>query len=728
MTNNQQLRRNRQTRKAIKASVAGVDIVFAAGVADIVASVLGGIPAINVNAYGGGKLRLGNFPNPVVIDMKGVKAMGEQLPLLRDHDTKRPIGHGAPVISSENLKIAGHLSVEGEDSSKIVAAQKNGFQWQASIGGSIPNTRTDVKTVEAGAKVMVNGREHVGPLHVVRAFLWKETSLVALGADEERASASIAAAHNPKRGVLMNEFEKWLSACGIDSSTLDDSQVTNLRGAFEATQKPTPSMPSSDSLVNAAIQSVRTETVRLGRVDRLFSSFKDTIKASSEIDELRTKVIEGTISEDSAHLQLLQASRATATSNVAGKASGRSLDAIAIEASVYREAGLSNDESVEALVAVAGTRENAIRAVDMAQGTEYNRGTALSRIISAACAQSGHYYNGRHENAEIECAMRHSQNIQASDGFSTISLPGILGRTANKAMLAAYAEAQSAGVMTNIASATNTPDFKKFDRYRMTETGIMEQVPAAGEVKFGTLTENAYENQLKTYGKIISISRTMIYNDDLHAFLQVPRMLGRQGYHALEQIGIALLVNAPTAAGAGTTEFFHGAVRNVNDQPNYFEGSTSALSIDSLEVAYELFLNQTDSSGKPIMLNPAILLTCTGDAITARKLFKDTEYRFTTATTKETIQNQWQGMFTPEVSAYLARLGTTLNAVQWYLLSNPTTDVCALQIAYLNGQRNPTITQGELDLTVLGMQWRGIFDFGIGLQDPRAIVKSKGKA
>jgi len=76
----------------------------------------------------------------------------------------------------------------------------------------------------------------------------------------------------------------------------------------------------------------------------------------------------------------------------------------------------------------------------------------------------------------------------------------------------------------------------------------------------------------------------------------------------------------------------------------------------------------------------------------------------------------------------LARLGTAPNAVQWYLLSNPTTDVCALQIAYLNGQRNPTITQGELDLTVLGMQWRGIFDFGIGLQDPRAIVKSKGKA
>lgn len=170
------------------------------------------------------------------------------------------------------------------------------------------------------------------------------------------------------------------------------------------------------------------------------------------------------------------------------------------------------------------------------------------------------------------------------------------------------------------------------------------------------------------------------------------------------------------------------ALRGTADQINYIEGGTTGLSIDSLEVAYELFLNQTDSSGKPIMLNPAVLLTCNGDAVMAKKLYKDTEYRFTTSSLKETISNQWQGMFRPEVSAYLGRLGTTANTSQWYLLSEPTLDVSALQIAYLNGQQNPTIASAELDLSVLGMQWRGIFDFGIGLQDPRAIVKSKGKA
>lgn len=717
-------------RKAIKAEAQNTDIIFAAGSAEIIEAAEGQSPTVKIDAYGGGKLRLGNFPNPVVIDMAGVKAMGAQIPLLRDHDQKRPVGHGNPIISSANLKIEGSLSIAGEDSDKIVASQKNGFQWQASIGGSIPNSRKDVTTVAAGSKVLVNGREHEGPLHVVKAFLWKETSFVALGADEERASASVAASHESKRGVLMNEFEKWLSACGVDASSLDDSQVTSLRGAFEATQKPVqqPSATNSEELVKAAVQSVRSETQRLARIDRLFSSFKDTVKASDELDSLRNSVVEGQISEDTAHLQLLQSSRSTATSNVAGKSSGRGMDAIALEASTYSEAGISAEDTVEYLIPIAGSRENAQRAVDMSTGVDYQRGTALSRIISAACAQAGHFFQGRHENAEIECAMRHSMNVQANSGFSSVSLPGILGRTANKAMLASYSEAASAGVMTRIASTTTTSDFKKFDRYRMTETGIMEQVPAAGEVKFGTLTEQAYENQLKTYGKIVAISRTMMYNDDLQAFLQIPRMLGRQGYHALEQIGIALLVNATTTASAGTTEFFHGALRGTADQINYIEGGTTGLSIDSLEVAYELFLNQTDSSGKPIMLNPAVLLTCNGDAVMAKKLYKDTEYRFTTSSLKETISNQWQGMFRPEVSAYLGRLGTTANTSQWYLLSEPTLDVSALQIAYLNGQQNPTIASAELDLSVLGMQWRGIFDFGIGLQDPRAIVKSKGKA
>jgi hypothetical protein len=255
----------------------------------------------------------------------------------------------------------------------------------------------------------------------------------------------------------------------------------------------------------------------------------------------------------------------------------------------------------------------------------------------------------------------------------------------------------------------------------------MTLVPAGGEIKHGSLTEEEYENQVQTYGKILSLTRQMQRNDDLDAFMQIPRMIGRMGRHALEQITITTLVDAPTNASAGTTEFFHGAARG-NQEPNYLEGATTALGFDALEPAYELFLNQVDADGKPIMIDPALLLCCNADIIAARKLYTDTQYRFTGSDRTETINNQWEGMFEPIKSSYLHRLGATPSATQWYLLSNPTTDVSGIQIAFLDGQQTPTINSSETAFDTLGMQMRGYFDFGVALQDPRAIVKVKGAA
>ena len=258
----------------------------------------------------------------------------------------------------------------------------------------------------------------------------------------------------------------------------------------------------------------------------------------------------------------------------------------------------------------------------------------------------------------------------------------------------------------------------------MTESGVMEKVSAAGELTHGAFSEASYENQVETYGKIIALTRQMIRNDDLDAFLQIPRMIGRQGRHALEQSTIETLVNASVGT---TTGFFHSSAIG-NEQPNYLVGATTNLSLTSLEPAYEMFLNQTDAGGKPIMLDPSMLLCTTGDIITARKLFTDTQYRFTTASTAETINNQWQGMFEPIKSAYLHRLGTTPSSVAWYLMSQPTQDAAALQIAFLDGQQTPIINSSEASFNTLGMQMRGYFDFGVALQDGRCMVKVKGAA
>jgi hypothetical protein len=617
------------------------DVVFAAAEVTIEASD-DGTPAVSITAYTGGLLSLPNFQHPAVINLDGVKAMdGEQLPFLRDHQQSKVVGHGKPQITKASLHQQGKLSIAGEERDKIVAGYREGFRWQASVGGRIPNVRKHVQTVPAGKRARVNGRSFDGPVQVVNAFLWKETSFVAVGADEGRASASIAAANNVEE-IQMGPFEKWLEAKGWKLDDLSAEQKASLKAAYDA--EITAANESNDdsgvnagdagevdvekiteAAVKAAMAAAQQQSQRDRRIDRLFASYTDSMP-KEETDKLRASVESGEISEEKAHLDLLLASRGrggTFSVHSGGGGIGEHY-ALELEAGVNRTAGLGDEEIKATLVSAGASDDQADAAVERSQQNP----KGLKSIILAVCRQEGHVTDEVDDDA-IRCAMaagqrdveRYGRNIQASSGgFSSVSVPGILSRLANKAMLAAYAEADDGGVATTIASTTSTRDFKKFTRYRMTESGVMVIVPPSGEIKHGEMLEEQYENQVQTYGKMISLSRQMMRNDDLDAFLQIPRMIGRMGRHALEQNVITTLVDAPTNAAAGTTEFFHGAIRG-NQEPNYLAGAATNLSFDALEPAYELFLNQVDADGKPIMVDPALLLCTNGDIVAARKLF-----------------------------------------------------------------------------------------------------------
>ena len=689
---------------------------------------------MEITAYTGGTLSLPNFAHPAVINLAGVKAMhGEQLPFLRDHKQDKAVGHGKPTIGKKHLQHSGKLSIAGDERDKIVAANREGFSWQASVGGRIPEVRKHVQTIAAGERVRVNGRTFDGPISVINAFIWKETSFVAVGADEGRASASIAAAQS-SRVNPMNEFDKWLEASGVNSDELSDAQVANLQAAYDAMQAPkakvtTPADIDVERIVasatTAAVQAAQQQSQRDRRIDRLFASYSDTTLEKDAVDQLRASVESGEITEEKAHLDLLLAHRGkgnTRNANIGGSSVGDNY-ALELEAAVGRTAGLA-DEQIHASLVQAGAPDDLVeRSVERSR----SKPKGLKSIILAICRQEGHHADEVDDDA-IRCAMRASErdlNIKAaSGGWSTVALPGILSRIANKAMLAAYAEADGGGVATQIASTTSTRDFKKFNRYRMTEVGVMEVLPASGEIKHGTLTEEGFENQVQTYGKMLSLTRQMMRNDDLDAFMQIPRMIGRMGRHALEQAAIETLVNASVGTNSG---FFHSSAVG-NQTPNYIVGASTALAFDTLEPAYTAFLNQVDADGKPIGIDPALLLVGNSDIIQARKLYTDTQYRFTAASTTETINNQWEGMFRPIKSAYLHILGTTPLTTAWYLLANPSTDISAVQIAFLDGVQTPTINQSETAFNTLGMQMRGYFDFGCALQDGRAAVKVKGAA
>jgi hypothetical protein len=160
---------------------------------------------------------------------------------------------------------------------------------------------------------------------------------------------------------------------------------------------------------------------------------------------------------------------------------------------------------------------------------------------------------------------------------------------------------------------------------------------------------------------------------------------------------------------------------------NFQSGAGTALQISSLTTAEQLFLDQTDKDGKPILITPAILLVPTALKVTAQQLMTETRVNETTTADKpKPANNPHAGKWIPLASPYLNSQGIAGgSATAWYLFANPA-DVAAMELAYLRGQRTPTIESGETDFDTLGMKWRGYFDFGVAMQDYRAAVKSAG--
>ena len=55
-------------------------------------------------------------------------------------------------------------------------------------------------------------------------------------------------------------------------------------------------------------------------------------------------------------------------------------------------------------------------------------------------------------------------------------------------------------------------------------------------------------------------------------------------------------------------------------------------------------------------------------------------------------------------------------------------EVPTIEMCFLYGNESPTVDQADADFNTLGIQMRGILDFGVNTQDYRGGVWSKGAA
>lgn len=662
-------------------------LMLAASSLEFEAAAEGRRPRINVLAYTGGVMTVPGW-GPAVVDLAGME-MQASIPLLADHNNElnSVVGSGVPVVRDYQLHVGGEVA-EGTDASRrAMDLDRSGLKLQASIGIEAVAKRH----VRAGETVNVNGRRITASgqgFTLVSKSVLREVTVTPMGCDP---GTSVQIAAKQEISMETTAFNAWLTEKSFDPEALSEPQKTYLQASYEAELKAAKAPePAEKEPKKAEIQpeidpiaelraSYAAETARLAGIKK---------ECGDNHLDLQAKAISEGWTVDKTALEVL---RASYPSTPAIHMADKSL----------------TDDMLCAAICTAGKLEKIEERFDdktlQATHTRFRGRFGLQKLLMEAAWQNG--YSGRHFDDDIPGIFKAA--------FSTLSLPGIMANTANKFLLSAFMGVE--GVWREISTTRPVKDFKGITSYRMTGNFEHEEVGPGGELKHGYVGEENYTNQAKTYGKIFSITRRDIINDDLGALTQIPAMLGR---------GAALKLNKVFwAAFMDNTSFFSAS----NTNPNFDDGADSALDIAGLTAAELMFLNQVDGDGNPLSIDPAILLVPNALFTTATLLMNSLELRDTTANTKYMTKNPHAGKFQVKKSSYLSNANITGNSTKkWYLLANPS-DGSTIEVVFLNGVETPTVESADADFKTLGVQMRAYHDFGVTKQDFRFGVGMKGE-
>jgi hypothetical protein len=676
----------------------------------------------DIVAYDGGKLNLGNFDLPVVVDIATTDFNGV-IPLLIDHDTDTESTLGQ-VVSVEaaggEIHIRGIVTGESPKAKQVLAQADNKHRFHASIGVR----DGQVREVGPGQTITANGKVQTGPLYLVSHGRLNEVSVVGLGGSNG-TKVNLAAAAASMKGNAMS-FEEWCASMGIDPATATEAGRALLEGAYKhamggeespnvaamAEEKPVEEKPVTaahgvPSFLKGHKKPLGNDTSEIdhaGAMHRLRLSAAEEIERVNEISKItrdnitiQAAAVKNGWSVDYTELQVRRARDKQAPSNALGQSS--ELDSTMIEAALCATAGLANVEAAFGQQVVESARK------------QYRKGLSLQEVLAVSARQKG--WHGDSVRSDLEGALRAAfpprNSVQAS--FGTVSLPGILSNTANKFLMEGFNSVEDS--WRRIAAIGSVTNYQQQSKYRLTGGFTFEEVGPAGEIRMGTIGEETLTNQAKIFAKMFAITERDMVNDDLGAFTTVPRGIGRGG-----ALGLNEGFWKEFLADHGT--FF------TTGRKNYTSGGSSALSIDSLTTVEKMFLEQVDADGNPLALSPALLLVPPALNVTASTLMRSAEVRNTTASTKEPTINPHQGKFDVVYSTYLnnAKIGNASNT-GWYMLASPS-DMAMIEVVFLNGQQTPTVEQADADFNTLGIQMRGTFRYGIKKQDYRAAVKSNG--
>jgi len=303
-------------------------------------------------------------------------------------------------------------------------------------------------------------------------------------------------------------------------------------------------------------------------------------------------------------------------------------------------------------------------------------------------------------------ALSPSQILERA--FTTSDFPNLLGNALNKVLGTKYAS-YPAG-LKRAARPSTIKDFRAKSVLRLGETPALLKVNEHGEFTQGSMADVKESYAIATYGRIVSISRQALINDDLQAFETLGLRFAQAAAEFEAKFLVTLLTGNPTMTEDGLA-LFHATHGNLAT------GGGSALSLTTLGTARKALRLQKGLDGvTAIDASPKFLIVPAALETLGEQLLTQTTPAQVDQVNPFGAAGKLELIVEPRLDA--------VSATAWYLAADPAL-LDTLEYAYLDGEAGPQIFI-EVGFEIDGMSMKCREDFGAGVLDWRGLYRANG--
>ncbi len=285
----------------------------------------------------------------------------------------------------------------------------------------------------------------------------------------------------------------------------------------------------------------------------------------------------------------------------------------------------------------------------------------------------------------------------------------LLGDVARRALLMGYDE--QAEAYPTIARVVPLPDFRQLKVAGLSSFSSLEEVGEHGEYSEGDFRDVGENMRLSTYGRLFTLSRQAIVNDDVMAFTSVPRRMGRAGRRRIGDLVASLVAGDGHRLDQNKRALFAAANNNTG------AAAPSTAAFDDMRVKMG---TQKDAGGANVDVSPAFIWAPRALEGQCRVVNRsEVEVRPLGAERDATVPNSAMGIVREVVGD--GRLDLE-DAAAWYGLADPNA-FDTLAVGLLDGVDEPHIEQHAQEARRDGVTWKVRIDATAEVLDFRGVYR-----